>query len=94
MRVRVRIMAPLYFGLDSVDQISLDLNLEDGSTVEDVMNILNTIYRGFKDKVIKNGKVLEMHDILVNGRSIDFLDGLRTRLKDGDSILIVSPFGG
>jgi molybdopterin synthase sulfur carrier subunit len=94
MRVRVRIMAPLYFGLDSVDQISLDLNLEDGSTVEDVMNILNTIYRGFKDKVIKNGKVLEMHDILVNGRSIDFLDGLRTHLKDGDSILIVSPFGG
>ncbi|MDT7868983.1 MAG: MoaD/ThiS family protein [Thermoproteus sp.] len=94
MRVRVRIMAPLYFGLDSVDQISLDLNLEDGSTIEDVMNILNTIHPGFKDKVIKNGKVLEMHDILVNGRSIDFLDGLRTRLKDGDSILVVSPFGG
>ncbi|AEA13196.1 thiamineS protein [Thermoproteus uzoniensis 768-20] len=87
-------MAPLYFGLDSVDQISLDLNLEDGSVVEDVVNILNRIYPGFKNKIIKNGKVIEMHDILVNGRSIDFLDGLRTRLKDGDSILIVSPFGG
>ncbi|WP_052886198.1 MoaD/ThiS family protein [Thermoproteus uzoniensis] len=94
MRVKVRIMAPLYFGLDSVDQISLDLNLEDGSVVEDVVNILNRIYPGFKNKIIKNGKVIEMHDILVNGRSIDFLDGLRTRLKDGDSILIVSPFGG
>ncbi|MGC9170668.1 MAG: MoaD/ThiS family protein [Thermoproteus sp.] len=94
MRVKVRIMAPLYFGLDSVDQISLDLNLEDGSVVEDVVNILNRIYPGFKNKIIRNGKVIEMHDILVNGRSIDFLDGLRTRLKDGDSILIVSPFGG
>ncbi|MGC8583184.1 MAG: MoaD/ThiS family protein [Thermoproteus sp.] len=94
MRVKVRIMAPLYFGLDSVDQISLDLNLEDGSVVEDVVNILNRIYPGFKNKIIRNGKVIEMHDILVNGRSIDFLDGLRTRLKDGDSILIASPFGG
>mgnify|MGYP001770642796 FL=1 len=94
MRIKVRIMAPLYFGLNSVDQISLDLNLADGATVEDVVNILNNIYPGFKDKIVKNGKVIDMHDIFVNGRSIDFLDGLRTRLKDGDLVLIVSPFGG
>lgn len=87
-------MAPLYFGLNSVDQISLDLNLADGTSVEDLVNILNEIYPGFKDKIIKNGKILEMHDILVNGRSVDFLDGLKTRLKDGDFVLIVSPFGG
>ncbi len=94
MRIKVKIMAPLYFGLNSVDQISLDLNLADGATVEDVVNILNNIYPGFKDKIVKNGKVIDMHDIFVNGRSIDFLDGLRTRLKDGDLVLIVSPFGG
>ncbi|MEL9990834.1 MAG: MoaD/ThiS family protein [Thermoproteus sp.] len=94
MKVNVRIMAPLYFGLDSIDQISLDLNLEEGSTVGDVVDILNRLYPGFRNKILNGDKLIKMHDILVNGRSIDFLDGLKTRLKDGDKILIVSPFGG
>nr|KJR73773.1 MAG: MoaD family protein [Thermoproteus sp. AZ2] len=94
MRVRVVIMAPLYFGLGSVDQIKLDLYLEDGATIRDVVNKLNDIYPGFKNKIIFQDKIIEMHDILVNGRSIDFLDGLNTRLKDGDVVVVVSPFGG
>ncbi|MBP1450029.1 MAG: MoaD family protein [Thermoproteus sp.] len=87
-------MAPLYFGLDSVDQIKLDINLADGTVVDDVLNILNEKYPSFKNKVVKNGKIIPMHDILVNGRSIDFLNGLRTELKDGDVVVVVSPFGG
>lgn len=94
MRIRVVIMAPLYFGLDSVDQIKLDLYLEDGATVRDVVNKLNDIYPGFKNKIISQDRIIDMHDILVNGRSIDFLDGLNTRLKDGDVVVVVSPFGG
>jgi len=35
-----------------------------------------------------------MHDIWVNGRSIDFLQGLATILKDGDVVQIIPPFGG
>lgn len=94
MKVKVVIMAPLYFGLDSVDQIKLDINLADGAVVDDVLNILNEKYPGFKNKVVRNGKIIQMHDILVNGRSIDFLNGLRTELKDGDVVVVVSPFGG
>jgi molybdopterin synthase sulfur carrier subunit len=94
VRVRVVIMAPLYFGLGSVDQIKLDLYLEDGATIRDVVNKLNDIYPGFKNKIIFQDKIIEMHDILVNGRSIDFLDGLNTRLKDGDVVVVLSPFGG
>ena len=32
--------------------------------------------------------------ILVNGRDIEFLDGLDTRLKDGDTVAIIPPAGG
>lgn len=94
MRVKVRIMAPLYFGLDSVDQIRLELELPEGSTVEDVIDKIDNLYKGFKNKIIKNNKIIDMHDILVNGRSIDFLEGLKTKIKDNDLIIIVSPFGG
>ncbi|CCC82389.1 MoaD/ThiS family protein [Thermoproteus tenax] len=94
MRVKVRIMAPLYFGLDSVDQIRLELELPEGSTVEDVIDKIDSLYKGFKNKIIKNNKIIDMHDILVNGRSIDFLEGLKTKIKDNDLIIIVSPFGG
>ncbi|MEA1994089.1 MAG: MoaD family protein [Euryarchaeota archaeon] len=38
--------------------------------------------------------VLEENIILVNGRSISFLDGLKTELKDKDVVSIFPPIGG
>ena len=32
--------------------------------------------------------------ILVNGRDIEFLEGLKTRLRDGDTVAIIPPAGG
>ena len=32
--------------------------------------------------------------ILVNGRSVEFLEGARTRLRDGDTVAIIPPAGG
>lgn len=33
-------------------------------------------------------------EILVNGRSVTTLSGLRTKLKDGDQVAILPPVGG
>jgi molybdopterin synthase sulfur carrier subunit len=33
-------------------------------------------------------------EILVNGRSVTSLSGLRTKLKDGDQVAILPPVGG
>lgn len=39
-------------------------------------------------------ELIPQYKVLLNGRDIDFLDGLKTKLKDQDSILIFPPAGG
>ena len=42
----------------------------------------------------KTGEVKSYLTLLVNGRSIAVLDGLKTRLADGDVLAILPPVGG
>jgi len=41
-----------------------------------------------------SGAVLPYVRIMVNGQSIDFLEGMQTPLKDGDEVLILPPVSG
>jgi len=72
----------------------------DYSNVEILGDVINQ-FMSKHGKKIRNSFVdsqgnLETHVvILVNGRNYLFLDGLNTKLKDGDQILISPPlFGG
>jgi len=40
------------------------------------------------------GEVMKGNKVLVNGRDIDFLQGLATRLGDGDRVVFFPPVGG
>jgi molybdopterin synthase sulfur carrier subunit len=50
----------------------------------------------FKDVLIdpKSGQVRRTFLILVDGRDIAFLEGLRTKLKEGDTIAFFPPVAG
>jgi len=94
MKVAVKIFGPRYFGLDTYDVVTVVLEVRDGATVAEVIDALDRAYPGLKNKLIRNGVVIPMHDIWINGRSIDFLQGLDTVLKEGDVVQIIPPFGG
>ena len=94
MKVAVKIFGPRYFGLDTYDVVTVVLEVRDGATVAEVVDALDRAYPGLKNKLIRNGVVIPMHDIWINGRSIDFLQGLDTVLKEGDVVQIIPPFGG
>jgi len=94
VKITVKIFGPKCFGLDTYDVITMVLEVRDGATVAEVMDALDRIYPGLKDKLLRNGVVIPMHDIWINGRSIDFLQGLDTVLKEGDVVQIIPPFGG
>jgi molybdopterin synthase sulfur carrier subunit len=94
MRVVVKIFGPKNFGLDKYDVVTHEIEIGDTAVVEDVINLLDKIYPSLKSKILKNRQIVPMHDIWVNGRSIDFLKGLETPLKDGDVVQIIPPFGG
>ena len=94
MRITVKIFGPKYFGLDTYDVVTVVLNVRNGTAVGEVMDMLDSMYPGLKSRLLRGGRIIPMHDIWVNGRSIDFLQGLATILKDGDVVQIIPPFGG
>jgi len=67
------------------------------TTVKELIDIISVEYNPkFKERLIdqKTGETRKFYKILVNGRDIDFLDGLKTELKDGDTVAFFPPAGG
>jgi len=94
MEVLVTILGPAYFGLDETRVVRLRLRLREGATVRDLLEELGRVYPSVVRIVAPNGELDDMHDIWVNHRSVRYLRGLSTELRDGDSVTIVPPFGG
>jgi len=92
-RVKVCVFADLR-DLLGFSVIDLDTQSE---SVRELIDILSSRYnRRFKRQMIdrKTGELKRFYKILMNGRDIDFLDRLDTRLKDGDELSFFSPAGG
>ncbi len=65
-------------------------------TVEELLTRISEKYgKEFKEYLYnKKGKVQRHLVILVNGKSINVLQGSETELKEGDTVAILPPVGG
>jgi MoaD family protein len=66
-------------------------------TVMELIDFLSAQYNPqFRELIIDPDTrcVRKSHKILVNGRDIDFLDQLNTRIVDGDGVAFFTPVGG
>ena len=86
MPVTLRVYATL---IEIVGSRVRKVPIASGETIEELLR-----KTGLYDTVIENGKVRSMYKVLVNGRDIEFLDGLKTKLKDGDVIDVFPPVAG
>ena len=70
------------------------------AAVRDVAALLDELVRRFgeriADQLYESGskKLRETVNVLVNGRGVNFLSGLDTKLKDGDVVAIFPPVSG
>jgi len=90
MKIKVKIFATLR---DSVGWKEKEYNVE----AKDINNFLKEVVGGKLYNIIMDkskGELNPQYKILLNGRDIDFLDGLKTKLKDQDLIAIFPPVGG
>lgn len=76
------------------------VSLPEGSRLSDLLDALGKKYgQTFAEilrKIYKNEKEKHNRDLhlFLNGRNIVFLEGLETKLNNGDELFFLSPVGG
>ncbi len=69
------------------------IELPEGSSIRDLIKALEKNYHP-KIDLSRVGEENPNIKILVNGREITYLDGLETRLRDGDVVAFIPPVAG
>lgn len=69
----------------------------DGKTVEEVLNFLIENYEGFSELLLESENPMKIKPyvkVMVNGRGIEVLRGMNTKLNNDDAVVIFPPVGG
>ncbi|MFB6470454.1 MAG: MoaD/ThiS family protein [Vulcanisaeta sp. AZ3] len=85
MLVKVVFSAELH---ELTNETRLVVDLPEGSTVIDLIKSLHKVNKEIPGLLLRNGNLNDNFIIIVNGRDIQWLNGLNTRLHDGDDVLI------
>ncbi len=91
-RIRVKLFAE-YYELAG-KQHFLDLDIPEETTVLELARLLEEKFPGLRGRLVSGDKIAEEAKVLVNGRLIDWLDGEKTRLRDGDIVAFFPPAAG
>lgn len=93
MKVRVRAFATIR---EAIGTGQTDLELPDDSNVRSLIEQLSKMFGDqFKKLILVDGERLAPYvKILVNGRDIEYLNKLDTKLKHMDEVAIIPPVAG
>ena len=85
----VKIPTPLRALTESKTEIQIN-----GKTIIEVIDNLDSLYIGIKDKILDNGKLKHFVNVYVNGEDIRYIDSLETSIDNNDEISIVPAVAG
>lgn len=90
MAIQVQVPSPLRKLTDNQVRV-----LVEGQSVRDVLDQLASQFPGISERIYdKDGSVRPFINVYLNGEDIRFLNGLETRVKDGDEIGILPAMAG
>jgi molybdopterin synthase sulfur carrier subunit len=73
----------------------VEMEVRDGDTVRDALVRLAGDHGALGERILDGeGNLQKAINVLVNGRSIHFLDGLDTTIQEGDELAIFPAVGG
>ena len=85
----VKIPTPLSALTENKTEIQIN-----GKTIIEVIDNLDSLYIGIKDKILDNGKLKHFVNVYVNGEDIRYIDSLETSIDNNDEISIVPAVAG
>jgi molybdopterin synthase sulfur carrier subunit len=92
VKLRVKFLATLY---ELTGVLKTEVEVPDGLTVRGLIGVLAGKYAKLREELLdERGNLKPMYNILVNGRAVEWLNGLDTRLKDGDEVVFIPPAAG
>ena len=92
MKVIVKFLATFY---DIAKTLRTEIEMPDDATISDLLKTIDEKINPSISKTLLDGdKVRDGYNILVNGRAIEFKNGLQTELNDGDEVVLLPPIGG
>jgi len=87
VKLRVKFLATLY---ELTGVLKTEVEVPDGLTIRGLIDALARKYAKLREELLDEGGNLKpMYNILVNGRAVEWLNGLDTRLKDGDEVVFI-----
>ncbi len=90
MPVKVRVPTPLMKLTHNQAEVSAE-----GGTIADILNDLESQFAGIKERICEeNGTPRRFINIYLNEEDIRFLDGEKTKIKDGDEVSIIPAIAG
>ena len=93
MKVTVKFLAIFY---EMAKTLRMEIEVPDGITVRELLKIIDERVNPNISKTLLNDDsgLREGYNILINGKSLDYVKGLDTVLSDGDEVVLLPPIGG
>ena len=89
MTVSVKIPTQLRSATDGASTAAVD-----GTTVGEVLDSLYERFSELRSRIAEDGGLRRFVNVYVGGEDIRFLDGLDTRVQDGDEVTILPAVAG
>ncbi|MBY8887970.1 MoaD/ThiS family protein [Streptomyces sp. PTM05] len=65
-----------------------------GATLDELFKDLDTRHAGIRDRVVDGGELRRFVNVYLNDEDVRFLDGIATKLGDGDNVTILPAVAG
>ena len=80
---------------DIVGEKTIEVPFQDGQTVRDLMNDIQTLQPALHAEILdREGNLTGMVHVLIHGRNIDWLQGMDTVIEDHHQIVLMPPSAG
>ncbi|GAA2453334.1 MULTISPECIES: MoaD family protein [Streptomyces] len=65
-----------------------------GDTLADLFADLETRYAGIQERIVDGGELRRFVNVYLNDEDVRFLEGINTKLSDGDNVTILPAVAG